>query len=128
METIGKIERIRKDRKGVSLGFDNWYNSKNIIPEMFKVGNNVKIVFIPNKIEDKVFNNIKIIEILPTDSETKQIKSIIIPNQTMNTALLCTKDIIVAIFNKGHYYTENEMTSLVKKLTKDFIDAYKENL
>lgn len=131
LETEGKIERIRKDRKAVSLGFDEWYNSNfKLISEEFKVGDYVKIVFNEKKEDNKIFKNLKSmaktkqepIKVTELDIEVKKKE---IPNQTENTILMCVKDIIVKSIEQGKSYESDELTYVIKKLTNDFLEAYK---
>ena len=75
-ETKGKIARIRKDRKGLDLGFDNWFNSFKKLPDEFKVGDEVLIVSIEKKVNNKIFKNIKSIKKIETKIEPEWSKLI----------------------------------------------------
>lgn len=127
----GEIQAIKRDRKAIQIN-SIWYNSFKPLMESFNKGDTVKLLF--NK--KGTFNNIssiekfKFYEPVPAIEQLNEIRldimdSLDIPNQTQNTIIMCTKDIIVASINEGKGYTEIEMTNVIKKLTKDFIEAYK---
>lgn len=132
LETIGTIERIRNDRKALTLGFNTWYQFFKPIPEEFDKGDYVKIVFIQKLTDDKQFNNVKSMVKIKRDQPliTKEIEKECDPEirflsiQTQNTILLCVKDIIVASINEGKTYQNEELSYIIKKLTDDFKKAY----
>jgi len=87
-ETIGDIKRIRKDRKAVDLGFDSWYQSFKEISQDFKIGDSVRIVFNENKVDDKVFKNIKIMTKIKPEPVKEMIAYDFKPKQIMTKEAL----------------------------------------
>ena len=136
METSGNIERIRNDRKAVSLGYGEWYNSFKEISKDFNKGDYVKIVFNEKKVDDKVFKNLKsmvkikkditITQDKPKENQTNdsEIGIYQIPNQSVNTVLMNVKDIITKEIECGTKYSPEEISVKIIKLTKDFKKAY----
>ena len=137
METIGKIQRIKNDRKSVSLGYDNWYNSFKPISEDFKVGDSVKIVYTTKDVDDKTFKNLKsmvkikdeeqckpIVIFKKEDSNNEKLISKQLTNQTENSILMIVKDILVSEVNNGYKFDKESFESKAKELTKLFKEIY----
>lgn len=124
-ETKGIIKRIRKDRKGVDLGFDAWYSSFKELPKEINIGDEVKIVFLENKKGDKVFKNIKHIEKVQNNEPIIEIiqNENKISDTSLNTILMCVKEIAVSVvINSKEYVDLNEV---IEKSTDQFIKSYK---
>lgn len=105
-EVIGEVQNIRKDRKGIQIE-EIWYQSRfNLIPESINKGDVVLIKYSTKG----DFNNVVLIE---KQNEIKKIETKI-SDTTLNTLLLCIKDIHIS--NK---------TSL-KEITKQILESYKQ--
>jgi hypothetical protein len=111
-EVTGELQNIKKDFKAVQIE-GIWYSSFKPLTDLQK-GQTVKILYL----ENKGFKNIKTIEIIP------QVKPVItkelynIPDTTVNTIIMCSKEIYLNLFNKG---TEIPLS----EITEDVIESYK---
>jgi len=150
MEIIeGKIYAFSKDRKSISVN-GVWLHNFVPLKEDIVKNQDYKITYTIKKTDDKEFFNIKsIVPIRPEPKTlliTREIQpkkdiylndrqremldenrdwKLDIPIQTKNTILMNVKDLIVCDLNKDIEFTESELSNKIKRLTKDFVDAYK---
>lgn len=121
-EIIGIVEKIKSNRKSLTI-LNKWYNSFILLPEELEEGDKVKIIFSEKEVDDKIFNNIKSVELIEQTEdieETKSEKSIEVKplrdSTTINNLVMCSKDVFVA--SKG------DIT--LKQATTDVIASYKQ--
>ena len=115
-EITGIVQTIRKDRKAIKLN-DEWYSSFKTLPNDLEVGENINLTYK----ENKGFKNIQNFEyvsekegkIKPHPIEKK------LSDTTVNTILMCSKEILIAHMNKDIKIT-------LEEVTKKVIDAYKQ--
>ena len=88
---LGEIKSIRKDRKGIQLTNEQWFNSFNVL-DSFEKGDIVKIKY---KVKGD-FKNIVSIE----KEKFEEVKTKELPKETVNTIIMCAKDIKIAEINK----------------------------
>lgn len=114
----GEIQRIKNDRKAVSL-LGNWYNSFVVIDKEINQNDKVKITYTVKG----DFNNIKKIEVLEKIKQITEVKSTNeMSNQTLNTILMCAKDIQVA-------WIETAKANVVQiPIFKDIVSEIKESI
>ena len=113
----GVIERIKKDRKALSLDCGEWYQSNfKVIDESINVKDFVKIVYS----EKGNFKNIISIEKIKNDLNNE----FELTNQTLNTIIMCAKDIKVAWINNGKEHTLiiPSFKEIVKEIKESFDD------
>ena len=103
MEAQGKIQRIRKDRKAISLGPDNWYQFFKPITEDFNKEDNVKIIYSEKKLDDILFKNAKSmvkikndIEVKPKVLNNEPLLKQILTATDKNCILMTAKDIFIS--------------------------------
>ena len=108
-EITGEIQNIKKDMKGLQIN-NIWYSSFKVL-DSYEKGQTVKITYT----ENKGFNNIKDIELI--DSTVKK-ESYNVSDTTVNTILMCSKEIYLNLFNKGTDIPLSEVT-------EDVIESYK---
>jgi hypothetical protein len=134
METKeGIIQRIKSDRK--ALAIENiWYNSFKPLDNSIKVGNEVKLVY---SIKGD-FKNIKSLE--PIKNETKELlkekvvylnnekkdlnKDKPISNQTENTIILASTNILTTKISNGYKFTKEEFETKLNWLMQLFKKEY----
>lgn len=88
---VGKIKSIRKDYKALMLDNVEWYNSFNELTNIEK-GDLVDIKY---KVNGK-YNNIISIEKVKTQNKNKEL-----PKETINTIIMCSKDIKLKYLDRG---------------------------
>jgi len=100
METQGVVKLLRKDKKGLQLNDGQWYSSFDKTVDC-NVGDEVKITFEQTTKGDRTYNNF-------TDVETTKKSTIPAPapvegykDKTINTILICAKDLVVASINSN---------------------------
>lgn len=114
MEILGEIQNVRKDSKGIQINND-WYMFFKPNKEI-KKGDYVSLEYK----ENKGFKNIKNIAIV---EEVKEIKEV--PNKpkleltTLNTIIMCAKDIKIAFMDKNKNIK-------FKEITKEILEGLKE--
>lgn len=118
----GEIQNIQQSRKSLTLN-GLFFNSFTLIPEDIEKGSNVKITYNTKETKDKVFNNIKNIEIIKkVIEEIKLSNEIALTNQTLNTILMCAKDIQIA-------WIETAKANVIQiPLFKEIVKEIKESL
>ena len=121
MEQIeGLIERIRKDRKAISLGAGDWYNFYKPLNETFIKGDKVKITYSEKTVDNIVFKNansmIKIKNEEPLVEENKNNDKIKqkISDQVLDTLIM-----------QSVQFAKDKNISL-QTATENIIDTYKE--
>lgn len=110
-EITGEIQNIKKDMKGLQIN-NIWYSSFKVL-DSYEKGQTVKITYT----ENKGFNNIKSIEVIPSVTVIKK-ESYNVSDTTVNTILMCSKEIYLNLFNKGEKVNMQEVTKTV-------IESYK---
>lgn len=111
-EIIGIVQTIKENRKSFTIN-KIWYNSYIDLSEDIKIGSKVKVTYLPKKVNNKIFNNIKDIEIIGIEESEKQK---FISDSTTNTLIMTATEIFIAIEGK----------KTLKEVTKDVIESYKE--
>ena len=107
----GEIQNVRKDFKAIEIS-NEWFNFFNPNKELVK-GDKVKIIYTEKKKEDKVFNNIKNVEIIK-EARVIPVKAITLSDplssQDKNTIIITAKD----LFINNPEYTLEEWIDRVK--------------
>lgn len=124
-EIIGIVQKIKANRKSLTI-LNKWYNSFTLLPEELEEGDKVKITFVEKQVDDVIFNNIKSIELIGSESKEienkdidKSAKSEIKPlrdSTTINNLAMCSKDIFIAMEGKKS----------LKEVTTEVIASYKQ--
>ena len=118
----GEIQNIKSNRKSFTIN-NEWFNNYTLLPEDLEKGQEWEVSYIVKEVDNKKFNNIK--KLTPIITEKEVLLDKLIPYQVADTILMNVKDIIISDINRGTDFTDQEMTDLIKKLTCDFVGAYK---
>ena len=98
-----------------------WYRSFNedLIKGIIK-GNKVNIQFTEKEKDGKIYKNIKLVKILPQEimQTTNTIKDKL-DTTTLNTLLMCIKEIYIKVI-------DNEKDISINEVTNEVIEAYKQ--
>jgi hypothetical protein len=117
----GEVQTIKQDRKSFTIE-NIWFNNKfKELPNEFIKGSYVKV----NYIIKNERNYWQSVEIIQKDLEVSTDIELNIPYQVSDTILMCVKDIICKELEIGKTFTEQELTSKIKRLTMDFKESYK---
>lgn len=126
-EVVGIVSKIKSNRKSLTIN-GTWYNSFTILNEDLSEGDKVKVIFSEKAVGDKIFNNIKSIELIGSESKeienkdnvkSKESTETIKPlrdSTTINNLAMCSKDIFIAMEGKKS----------LKDVTTDVIASYKQ--
>ena len=114
-EVEGIVQNLKKDFKALQIE-NIWYSSFKPLKDIQK-GMTVKLLYA----ENKDFKNIKTIEIIPQVKPVTELKNPIVrevPDTSVNTILMVSKEIYLNLINKG------EMINL-GHVTEGVIESYK---
>ena len=113
-ETTGEIQSIRNDRKGLCI-LGVWYlsNFKKIDPSLNK-GDKIKLIYDEVKKDNKVFRNIKSIELIKDSNNVKESKI----NEVVYSQILSySKDLAIALMENGK---PQELDKIVDLMIKEY--------
>jgi ABC-type Zn uptake system ZnuABC Zn-binding protein ZnuA len=127
-EIIGEVQRIKEDKKAICV-LGEWYNSYLPIKEDIEKGDEIKIIY---TIKGK-FKNIKKISIIekstkleyPLGTKEQYIENNLestkeISNQTLNTIIMCAKDIKVSYINSRE---SNQKIPTLKEIVNEIKES-----
>ncbi len=120
-QVSGEVQAIRKDKKALQI-LGNWYQSNFKVLDDLNKGDWIILDFT----EKGEFRNVKSYKTMPKIKpiDSNNVKEV--PTQTINTLVMCVKDLMVAVLNNAENIKDKRLLlEIYDELNKLVIESYR---